>query len=256
MNFLKNMENNISAYLWGYKDYKAGQKSVETFRKFYPNSDVFVRIDTDGDMENYKSSLEMFNVDIDFQKSKLGYPGKFAPSGHDAGRTHWPFENLHTWLMSIYECCKKTDSKYMLILEEDVFLMKPLSIIEKEFGVAIVRNENEFPNRITQFIMDVGGNVITDGYGACGGAIINTKKFIKGFDISIDKLKNEFDEISNHTHLVGWSDLMLQVIVMCGNGEVVVNEQLVEPWMEVQEWISDSWKNYEMVNYLKDITQL
>ena len=73
MNFLKNMENNISAYLWGYKDYKAGQKSVETFRKFYPNSDVFVRIDTDGDMENYKSSLETFNVDIDFQKSKLGF---------------------------------------------------------------------------------------------------------------------------------------------------------------------------------------
>ena len=44
--------------------------------------------------------------------------------------------------------------------------------------------------------------------------------------------------------------MMLQVIVMCGKGKVVVNQELIEPWME------DNWKDYEMVNYLKDITQL
>ena len=44
----------ISAYLWGYKNYEAGSKSIDTFRKFYPNNDVFIRIDTDGDFENYK----------------------------------------------------------------------------------------------------------------------------------------------------------------------------------------------------------
>tara|TARA_R110000772_G_scaffold88874_2_gene184343 strand:+ start:1464 stop:2219 length:756 start_codon:yes stop_codon:yes gene_type:complete len=251
------MENNISAYLWGYKNYQAGQKSVETFRKFYPESDVFIRIDTDGDFENYKESTNEFNVDIDFQKSKLGYPGKFAPSGHDAGRTHWPYENLHTFLTSIYDCCKQTDSKYMIILEEDVFLLKYISIIKKHtFGIAIVPNNNTFPDRLTQFVMSVGGNIQSNGYGACGGAIINTHDFIKGYDIVMEPLKVEFDSISKYTHLVGWSDMMIQVIIMCSGGKVVVNNQLVEPWMQQKGWIDYSWKEYEIVNYLKEISLL
>lgn len=250
------MNNEISAYLWGYKNYIAGVKSVESFKQFYPNSDVFVRIDIDGDIENYKSNLESYNIDVKLQKSKLGYPGIFTPSGHDAGRDHWPYDNLYTWLESIYECCKLTESKYMIILEEDVFLMKPISIIKDDFGVAIVKNRNWFPNRIMNFIEEVGGNTNTIGYGACGGAIINTKTFIHGFDNSISLLKEQFDDISKQTKLVGWSDMMLQVIVMCGGGSVVVNEQLVEPWMEEKNWINGSWKNYEIVNYLKDINLL
>lgn len=246
----------VSAYLWGYRDYEAGAKSIQTFRQFYPDSDVFVRIDTDGDLDNYKSSLQSFDVDIQLQKNKVGYPGKFSPSGHDAGREHWPYQNLHTWLNSIYDCCRLTYSKYMVILEEDVFLMKPISIIKKEFGVAIVPNKNQFPNRLIQFISNLNGNILTDGYGACGGAIINTQDFIKGYEIGMNPLRQQFDEISQHTKLVGWSDMMLQVIVMIGGGSVVINDQLVEPWMEEQGWINDSWKNYEMVNYLKDYTLL
>lgn len=248
--------NKLCAYLWGYKKYQAGSKSVETFRRFYKDADVFVRVDTDGDMENYKDSLKDYNVDIQYQKDKIGYPGKFSPSGHDAGRDYWPYHNLHTWLTSIYDCCKQTDSKYMLILEEDVFLMKPISIIEKEFGVAIVKNQNNFHNRLTQFIMDMGGNIITNGYGACGGAIINIETFIKGYERAMEPLKIQFNEIAKHTNLVGWSDMMLQVIVMCGGGSVVINQQLVEPWMQRQGWISDNWRNYEMVNYLKDMDEI
>ena len=250
------MKNIISAYLWGYKNYEAGAKSVETFNKFYPNSDVFVRIDTDGDFENYKSILLSYNVDIKLQEYKLGYPGKFTPSGHDPGRDYWPFKNLYTWLKSIYDCCKQTNSKYMIILEEDVFLLKQISIIQTEFDVAIVRNTNIFPTQIRDFIHQFDGNTINLGYGACGGAIINTETFIKGFELAIEKLESQFDNIAKYTKLVGWSDMMLQVIIMCAKGSVVVNDQLVEPWMQSKGWINDSWKNYEIVNYLKDITQL
>ena len=142
----------------------------------------------------------------------------------------------------------------MIILEEDVFLLKPISIIEKDFGVAIVENKNQFPYRIIKFIQDLEGNTNTIGYGACGGAIINTEVFIKGFDIAIPYLEKEFNDIATHTHLVGWSDMMLQVIIMCGGGEVVINEQLVEPWMVEQGWIDKDWKEFEIVNYLKDYT--
>ena len=83
----------------------------------------------------------------------------------------------------------------MIILEEDVFLMKPISIIENDFGVAIVKNRNYFPHRIIKFIEDLKGNTNTIGYGACGGAIINAEIFIKGFDTAITYLEQEFDNI-------------------------------------------------------------
>ena len=242
------MENKLSAYLWGYTNYQAGSKSVETFRKFYKDEDVFIRVDTDGDIKNYTESTDTLSVDIQLQKKKVGYPGMFRE--HDAGRDHWPYENLHTWLTSIYDCCKLTHSKYMVILEEDVFLMKPISIIDTEFGIAIVRNRNHFPIELRGFIESREGNPQSDGYGGCGGAIINTQAFIKGYDIAMKPLKKQFDGLATRTKLVGWSDMMLQVIVMCGKGKVVVNQELIEPWME------DNWKDYEMVNYLKDITQL
>lgn len=246
----------LSAYLWGYKNYQAGAKSIETFNKFYPNSDMFVRIDTDGDFDNYKEALSKYNVDIKFQEYKLGYPGKFSPSGHDAGRDHWPFKNLYTWLKSIYDCCKQTQSKYMIILEEDVFLLREISIIQTEFDVAIVRNRNGFPDILIKFIQQFKGNDKNLGYGACGGAIINTQTFIKGFDLAIKKLESQFDILAKKTKLVGWSDIMLQVVIMCAGGVVVINDELIEPWMQTKGWIDDSWKNYEVVNYLKDISEL
>ena len=144
----------------------------------------------------------------------------------------------------------------MVILEEDVFLLKELSILNKEFGIAIVKNRNEFPPIISGFIDSVGGNSKTIGYGGCGGAIINVSNFIKGYEISNKKLDEDWNDIRRFTKLIGWSDMLLQVISMCGGGSVIVNEQLVEPWMQEQGWIPDSWKNYEMVNYLKDINQL
>jgi|TARA_B110000908_G_scaffold153221_1_gene189547 hypothetical protein len=248
------MENKLSAYLWGYTNYEAGSKSVETFRKFYKDEDIFIRVDTDGDIKNYTESTDTLSVDIQLQKKKVGYPGMFRE--HDVGRDHWPYENLHTWLTSIYDCCKLTDSKYMVILEEDVFLMKRINIIDTEFGIAIVRNRNKFPRELRQFIQSVEGNSESQGYGGCGGAIINTQDFIKGYDIAMNPLKEQFDEIAKKTKLVGWSDIMIQVVIMCGKGKVVVNPQLIEPWMESENWISDSWKNYEMVNYLKDISLL
>jgi len=245
----------VSGYLWGYKDYQAGDKSFETFRKFYPDGELYLKVDLGGDESNYKSVAEKYNADYSINPINVGKCGDWDGI-YTIGRECWPLENTLVWLEGIYSACKKTKSKYMIVLEEDVFLLKPISVLKQEFGIAIVKNRNNFHNRITQFIMDVGGNIITNGYGGCGGAIINTEVFIKGYDSCIDRLKDEWNDIRNYTNRIGWSDMILQVVVMCGGGEVVVNEQLVEPWMQEQGWIPDSWKNYEMVNYLKDITEL
>lgn len=247
--------NLLSAYLWGYSDFRAGEKSISTFRNFYSDSDVFIKVDHGGDLENYKKSTKKHKVNISQNPFNVGKCGDWD-GVYTLGRECWPLKNTLLWLDGIYQSCKQTNSKYMVILEEDVFLMKPISIIEKDFGIAIVKNKNVFPNRITKFISDLNGNILTKGYGGCGGAIINTNDFIKGYETAYEALQKEYEDIKLHSKLIGWSDMILQVIVMVGGGSVVINEQLVEPWMEEQGWIADSWRNYEMVNYLKDYTLL
>lgn len=246
----------ISAYLWGYINYKAGELSIKSFRKFYPTSDVFIRLDIGGEYEQYKLISTRYNTHYSVNDIKVGYCGNFEPSGHDIGREHWPKENTFEWLRGIYNACKLTESKYMIILEEDVFVQKPITIINNEFGIAIVQNTNPIPKVIFDFIKSVGGNTDSPGRGACGGTIINVDSFIHGYDISLSKLNEQWDSIIKLTKLIGWADMVLQVIIQCGGGSVVVNPELVEPWMQSAGRISNHWSEYEIVNYLKDYNML
>ena len=47
------MKNKLSAYLWGYQNIEAGEKSIETFKNFYPDSDLFLTVDVGGDIVGY-----------------------------------------------------------------------------------------------------------------------------------------------------------------------------------------------------------
>lgn len=250
------MGNNISGYLWGYKNPNAGYKSFEKFRKQYPKSDLFCRIDIGGDAESYTKICNEFNVQFSVNSIKVGYCGNFESSKHNIGRDGWPKENAFEWLNGIYDACLKTSSKYMIILEEDVFVLKKISIVDEEFGAAIVKNNNVIPTSIINFIKSLGGNSSNNMYGCCGGCIINVKDFIRGWEFCKDELWAAYDDIFKQTKLIGWSDCILQVVIQCSGSKIVINNQLVEPWMVEKKWIDRDWREFEIVNYLKDINQL
>lgn len=248
------MSKLLDAYLWGYQHYEAGDNSFRKFKEFYPDSNIFLRVDNDGDYDNYKTVAKKYNVDISKTEIKIGYPGNFNEK--NIGRVAWPKENTFEWLNGIYLACKKSTAKYMIILEEDVFLLKPISIIDTDFGAAIFNSENAIPPVITDFIKSVGGNTSVSNYGCCGGCIINVKEFISNWETHKDTLWGEYDTILKSTRLIGWSDCVLQVIMQMGDSSIVYNEQLVEPWMQSKGWIDDDWKNYEIINYLKDLEEI
>ena len=93
------MKNKLSAYLWGYQNIEAGEKSVETFRKFYPDSDLFLTVDVGGDIDGYTKISNKYNGSIKINSIKVGRCGIFGdysnsnPSGDENFRTHWPKEN-------------------------------------------------------------------------------------------------------------------------------------------------------------------
>ena len=134
---------------------------------------------------------------------QIGYPGNHQQ--HNIGRECWPMDNAILWCDNIYWACKDSDSKFMIILEEDSFILKPISIIKgSEFGIAgFEYNTNVMPEILLDVIKQIGGNINiplnifgNKGYGASGGFIIDCQKWIISWEkfrhileLNYDKLK-------------------------------------------------------------------
>ena len=89
-------------------------------------------------------------------------------------------EKAVEWLRGVYEACKKTDSKYMMLFEEDDFILKPISILSDEFSMAIHptapsptgrMRANAIPYQFKQYAEAVGGIGDSPGYASGGGTI-------------------------------------------------------------------------------------
>ena len=179
------MSKLISGYLWAWKNYEAGFKSVNSLKKFYPNADIFINVDYDGDVTNYTNICDKNGFIFSRNNFQLGYCGNFT--GKDVGYDCWTKENTFEWVRGIYEACLKTDSKYMILLEEDDFLLKESSILKEEFSMAIHptapspigrMRPNNIPNEYVMHISDKGGNPISPGYAAGGGTFFNREDTI------------------------------------------------------------------------------
>src|SRR5260221_12585798 len=124
MNFFlkltKGMSNILDAYLWGFKNWQAADVSFKKFREFYPLGNIFIKVDAEGDIQNYQNISEKWNADCCQNPFRLGYPGNHQD--HNVGRECWPKDNTLLWLDNIYWTCKKSDAKFLIILEEDSFI--------------------------------------------------------------------------------------------------------------------------------------
>lgn len=247
----------ISGYLWAFKNYEAGKKSLQTLKKFYSDADLFINVDFDGDLENYKKAAEEIDATFSVNNFQLGYCGNFG--NINIGRDCWPKEHSFEWLRGLYDACKKTNSKYILLLEEDDFVLKPISIVDTEFSMAIhptcpgptgKYRPNFIPNEFLVYISNFGGNSISPGYAAGGGTIFNREHFIDSFDRCKDKFWKDYDYLKSINKIIGWQDFLLQFIMMMGGYEIIQNNGLCETW-EV-----DDWTKFEIVTWLKDHSQI
>ena len=89
--------------------------------KFYPDADLFINVDYEGDVEGYTKVGEELGATVTRNNFQLGYCGNFGD--RDIGYEHWTKEKAVEWLRGVYEACKKTDSKYIMLFEEDDFVL-------------------------------------------------------------------------------------------------------------------------------------
>ena len=84
----------LNAYLWGYKDWEAADHSFRKFREFYPDGDIYIKVDDNGDFENYKKVAEKYNAECSKNPFQIGYPGNFKDYNIE--------ENVGQWIMHFY----------------------------------------------------------------------------------------------------------------------------------------------------------
>lgn len=250
------MSKIISGYLWAWTNWEAGQKSVGSLKKYYPDADIFINVDYDGDVDNYKKICEENNYTFSRNSFQLGYCGDFG--NVKVGRECWPIESCVEWMDKLVEACKKTNSIYMMLFEEDDFVLNNLSIIEYEFSIAIHPTSpspigwyraNEIPNEFTSFIEKYNGNPNSPGYAAGGGTIFNREHMIKAWEYSKPILIENFDYLKSINKIIGWQDYLMQFVMQLGGYEVTQNDNLGELWE-----VPNRWEQFEIITGLKNHT--
>jgi hypothetical protein len=249
------MSKLVSGYLWAWKNYEAGLKSVNSLKKFYPDSDIFINVDYEGDVETYSKICDENKFTFSKNNFQLGYCGDFG--NVNVGRECWYKEQTFEWVRGIYEACLKTNSKYMLLLEEDDFVLDSVSILNDNFSMAIHptapsptgrMRPNNIPNEYIIYINDKGGNPVSPGYAAGGGTFFNREEFIKAWETHKDSLWNDYDYLMRVNKIIGWADYILQFIMQLDGCEIIQNNELCEHWE-----VGDKWNEFEIITGLKDM---
>jgi hypothetical protein len=248
------MSKLVSGYLWAWKNTEAGLKSVNSLKKFYSDADIFINVDYEGDIETYQKICDENEFIFSKNNFQLGYCGNF--SNVNVGRECWPKEYTFEWVRGIYEACLKTDSKYILLLEEDDFVLNPISLLSEEVSMAIhptnpspigVNRPNFIPNEFIMYINENGGEPTSPGYACGGGTFFNRKKFIKAWALNKDKIWKDYDYLVSVNKIIGWADYILQFIMQMGGYQIIQNNKLAEHWE-----VGDKWNQFEIITGMKD----
>lgn len=247
------MNRKISGYLWAWTNTDRGRISLESLRKFYPDANLYVNVDFDGAVESYIEIGKEIDAKVTVNNFQLGYCGDFG--NVNVGRSCWPKEYTFEWVRGIYEACKKDDAEYMMLLEEDDFILKEITIIQDKFSMAIHPTNpsptgryrpNGIPSFYNSFITKHGGKVGI-GYAAGGGVIFNREQFIKAWESKKELIWNNYDDLASASKIIGWADYILQFIMQLDGCDIIQNNQLCEDW-EVS-----SIYEFEIVTGLKDL---
>lgn len=248
------MNKLVAAYLWAWRNYESGKKSLKSVKTFYPDADLFINVDYDGDFENYRFIADELNAKITRNKFQIGYCGNFG--NVNVGYECWSKESAFEWINGFYTACKNTDAKYIFILEEDDFILKPVSMLNEEVSIAIhptvpspagVYRPNQIADEFYTYAMEVGGITKCPGYGAGGGTFLNRLQFIDSWNRVKGGLWGKYDYLKSVQKIIGWEDFLVQYIMMLGGYQITQNHKLCEHWE-----VPNSWMDFEIVTGLKD----
>ena len=188
---------------------EATEVIVENARKHHPDSYYFLGVD--GTDKSYKEVAEKYNCDYVPYAKKLGPP--VYPNG-------WNLEGTLEFLQRFYDSCSRSNSSHIVMMEDDVLIMKPVTV-EQEWEHAAA--DTKIGNVIPEFVHDLieqhcGKRPTFKQYGAGGGSIFNAKTFLENYDRVIKFFEDHSEHIMHNLYpTFGWIDCFMVIYYMlCG----------------------------------------
>lgn len=175
---------------------------MDNIRKFYPDSSYIVLVDKG---KNYYDLATKYNAEILYCQKKNSYPSQ--PHGYQK-------DQVLEFLQRMYIGCLRCVEDYVMLVEEDVYLVKPVTLPENTivagFNTTI---GNDYPQRFVDLITSWSGKEPEyKKYGACGGTIFHRLTFIDNYDTMCTFIRKNLDEIFTYYPTAGWIDCFMSYL--------------------------------------------
>jgi len=226
----------------------ATDKIVSNIRKYYP--DAYYMLGSDG-VDDLSQIGEKYNCDYIFYDEILGYP--IEPYGY---RT----QKVLKWLDRFHYACYNAKTSHIMMVEDDVWLKKPLTIHDDwEMACHLVGEGNRFPPEVMTMFSNHSGKISkTNFYGGGGGSIYKVSTFLNNYKTVRDWFSSNLEYIQdNYYPTLGWMDCyMVAYYHLCGK-EYTVNPHMTDTHhhkndgFDWEGFVESTSKEIEIVNNYK-----
>jgi hypothetical protein len=235
----------IGAFYQCYKQPKAFLDVLGHFRAVYPDATI-VAI-SDGGFD-YAEAARHFNCD--YHHGEHGVPG--------AGTIFNDKNALIQWFTRLLETAQRIKEDYILLLEDDVQVLKPVSGLS--FDLNGVNKREKLGRKLTDFLKTKNPSIpfgtVNYFYGGCGGTIIK-KEFLLQRIRTIENIIRAIDDIGKYTvepHSTRYaSDYYLTAIILYYGGSIGNYKGFCERWRTIYPFRRYILKNIEVVHQDKGL---
>jgi hypothetical protein len=217
------MRHPLGAYMQVYKNDGKAEFALKNFRKFYPDSPVYLVSDKGDDFseiaKKYRCQYEHSSINVGIR---------------DDGLT---VEEASEWLERLRKCFLFCNADNILYMEDDVYVRGKIEINTSHILSGFYAHRIHW--RLVQYVSEKypKTNFNSRAYGACGGAIYNSDAFLKEFEQMKKFIHEDLDYIKkNIWYKTSFVDSLPCIMFMAFGYPYSLNENLTQPRYDKAGW--------------------
>lgn|ERR1035437_571220 len=207
--------NDFSVYYPVYDNQEQTEKILTIFRAVYPGVHIRLLCDKGSDHTTLSRKYNCEYVYSDYHLGLWGHQNVMVVSGeHCYG---WNKEEAIEYLNRMLKFAISVPTKYLLYMEDDIYITKPIRVVENEFPFTQVIPGNKLCQNTVDFCKKFNPNHTIDQYGCCAGQFMNRELYLDCVNKTYGFLTENYDELSKIERHLGWPDTLNNLVFnLCG----------------------------------------
>lgn len=212
--------NNFSVYYQVYKNKPQTELILTHFRQYYPDIHIRLLSDNGDDHTELSNKFKCEYVHSNYHMGLWGWNHVDVISGnHCYGwNKEEALEHLNRW----YSFSKVINTKYMMMMEDDIYINDMINIVNIDFDFTQVIPGNQLCEESKLFLKKFNPNHTVNKYGCCAGHFLNTEVYIECFQKTFQFISDNYDHLLKIERHIGWPDTLHNLVFnLCGKVGIV-----------------------------------